>query len=136
MRTSKVVAPALPSFAATSETTTLHSNRRSCRWFLSPHPLPGFVSVGVVVVVDVELLVDVDVEVEVLVLVDVDVVVVVVIVVEYSYSDAAEALSRPVLKPASSPIERIAKRAMAENSATRPLRPPQFSFLAGTAHSP
>jgi hypothetical protein len=74
--------PLLPSFAETPEMTTLHSDFRSCRWFLSPQPLPGFVLVGVVVDVDVEVevdvLVDVDVEVEVDVLVVVGVVVLVV----------------------------------------------------------
>jgi hypothetical protein len=67
-----------PSFCEMPEIVTLHSNRRSCRWFLSPQPLPGFVLVGVVVLVEV--LVDVDVEVEVLVDVVVGVVVVVVLV--------------------------------------------------------
>jgi hypothetical protein len=47
------VVPDAPSFFVTSKTTTLHWKRRSCRWFLSPHPLPGFVLVGVVVLVDV-----------------------------------------------------------------------------------
>jgi hypothetical protein len=64
----------------------LHSNRRSCRWFLSPHPLPGFVTVGVVVLVVVDVDVDVEVEVDVVVgvvvvVVDVDVDVVVGVVV-------------------------------------------------------
>src|SRR2546429_3477872 len=49
------VVPALPSFLLTSLIVILHSKRRSCRWFLSPHPFPGFVVVGVVVlVVDAE----------------------------------------------------------------------------------
>src|SRR5919204_3081565 len=65
------VVPESPSFLLTSLIVILHSKRRSCRWFLSPQPLPGFVVVGVVVVV-----------------VEVDVVVDVVIVVEYSYADA------------------------------------------------
>ena len=56
-----VVVPAFPSFFETPEITTLHSKRRSCRWFLSPQPLPGLVEVGVVVevVVEVDVLVDV-----------------------------------------------------------------------------
>src|SRR5204862_8124370 len=69
----KAVVPELPSFLLTLEIVTLHSKRRSWRWFLSPQPLPGFVTVGVVVVV-VEVDVEVDVE--------------VVIVVEYSYAEA------------------------------------------------
>jgi hypothetical protein len=73
----KALVPLLPSFPWTSEIEMPHSNRRSCRWFLSPHPLPGFVSVGVVVVVEVD--VDVEVDVEVLVMVDVEVVVGVVV---------------------------------------------------------
>src|SRR5918911_2434921 len=72
-----VVVPAFPSFLATSKIVTLHSDLRSCRWFLSPQPLPGFVEVGVVVLVDVE----VEVEVEVIVEVDVVVGVVVVLVI-------------------------------------------------------
>src|ERR687886_2448599 len=82
-----VVVPAFPSFLATSKIVTLHSDLRSCRWFLSPQPLPGFVEVGVVVLVDVEVEVEVIVEVDVvvgvvvvLVIVDVDVVVGVVVV--------------------------------------------------------
>jgi hypothetical protein len=75
----------LPSFLLTSLIAILHSKRRSCRWFLSPQPLPGFVTVGVVVVV-----------VEVLVLVVVGVVVVVVdVVVEY-WSARAELSPREV----------------------------------------
>src|ERR687886_843777 len=81
-----VVVPAFPSFLATSKIVTLHSDLRSCRWFLSPQPLPGFVEVGVVVLVDVEVEVEVIVEVDVvvgvvveLVIVDVDVVVGVVV---------------------------------------------------------
>ena len=80
-----VVVPAFPSFFETSKITTLHSALRSCRWFLSPQPLPGFVEVGVVVLVevevdvDVEVLVEVEVDVEVEVIVDVDVVVGVVV---------------------------------------------------------
>jgi hypothetical protein len=90
----KVVVPVFPSFFDRLRIVTLHSNRRSCRWFLSPQPLPGFVLVGVVVdvVVEVEVVVDVEVvvgvvvvvvEVEVVVdvLVDVEVVVGVVVVV-------------------------------------------------------
>jgi hypothetical protein len=73
----KVVVPEFPSFFDTLKIVTLHSNRRSCRWFLSPHPLPGFVLVGVVVDVVVE--VDVDVDVDVDVIVDVEVVVGVVV---------------------------------------------------------
>jgi len=73
--------PLFPSFAAKSAILTLHSNRRSCRWFLSPQPLPGFVLVGVVVLVDVDVEVEVEVEVEVLVVVGVVVVVVLVEVV-------------------------------------------------------
>jgi hypothetical protein len=85
----KVVVPAFPSFVDTLRITTLHWNRRSCRWFLSPQPLPGFVLVGVVVDVDVLVEVEVDVLVEVVVGVvvvvvevdvDVDVGVVVVVV--------------------------------------------------------
>ena len=94
--------PAFPSFFDTLRIVTLHSNRRSCRWFLSPQPLPGFVLVGVVVevVVEVEVDVDVIVEVDVVVgvvvedvMVDVEVVVGVVVVVvvvaveQYWYSD-------------------------------------------------
>ena len=71
----------MPSLPWVSEIPMLHSNRRSCRWFLSPHPLPGFVTVGVVVLVDVEVEVLVLVEVEVLVDVEVEVVVGVVVVV-------------------------------------------------------
>src|ERR671933_847819 len=67
-----VVVPAFPSFLATSKITTLHSALRSCRWFLSPQPLPGFVEVGVVVLVEVEVVVGVVV---VLVIVDVEVLV-------------------------------------------------------------
>jgi hypothetical protein len=76
-----VVVPSAPSFFETSEIATLHSALRSCRWFLSPQPLPGFVEVGVVVLVevDVEVLVDVEVDVDVDVIVDVDVVVGVVV---------------------------------------------------------
>src|SRR5918912_511787 len=73
-----VVVPAFPSFLATSKIVTLHSDLRSCRWFLSPQPLPGFVEVGVVVEVIVEVDVVVGVVV-VLVIVDVDVVVGVVV---------------------------------------------------------
>ena len=73
VKTKEVRLPSFPSFLVTSLIATLHSNLRSCRWFLSPQPLPGFVEVGVVVLVDVE--------VDVLVLVDVDVVVGVVVVV-------------------------------------------------------
>ena len=89
-----VFVPEFPSVTFAFAIPTLHSNRRSWRWFLSPQPFPGFVEVGVVVdvLVDVEVEVDVDVEVEVDVELDVDVevevVVVVVIVVLYSYSDA------------------------------------------------
>jgi hypothetical protein len=72
-----VVVPAFPSFFETSKIVTLHSDLRSCRWFLSPQPLPGFVEVGVVVLVEVEVLVEVDVLVDV----DVEVVVGVVVVV-------------------------------------------------------
>jgi hypothetical protein len=72
-RNESVDVPVFPSFFDALKITTLHSARRSCRWFLSPQPLPGFVLVGVVVLV----LVDVDVEVEV----EVDVVVGVVVVV-------------------------------------------------------
>jgi hypothetical protein len=75
----KAVVPLLPSLPWASEIPMLHSNRRSCRWFLSPHPLPGFVIVGVVVLVEVE--VEVDVLVLVLVEVEVEVVVGVVVVV-------------------------------------------------------
>jgi hypothetical protein len=75
----KIVVPEFPSFFDTLRIVTLHSKRRSCRWFLSPQPLPGFVLVGVVVDVVVE--VDVDVEVEVDVIVEVEVVVGVVVVV-------------------------------------------------------
>src|ERR687886_556900 len=67
-----VVVPAVPSLLARSKIVTLHSALRSCRWFLSPQPLPGFVEVGVVVLVEVE--------VEVVVIVEVDVVVGVVVV--------------------------------------------------------
>jgi hypothetical protein len=73
----KFVVSAFPSFFDTLRIVTLHSKRRSCRWFLSPQPLPGFVLVGVVVDVVVE--VDVDVEVEVDVIVEVEVVVGVVV---------------------------------------------------------
>jgi hypothetical protein len=84
--------PALPSFALVSAITTLHSKRLSCRWFLSPQPLPGFVEVGVVVLVveddEVVLVVDelvlddvVELEVVELEVVLVDVVVGVVVVV-------------------------------------------------------
>ena len=81
----KVVVPAFPSFFETLRIVTLHSNRRSCRWFLSPHPLPGFVLVGVVVEVDVdvEVVVIVDVEVDVGVVVEV----VEVAVEQYWYCD-------------------------------------------------
>jgi hypothetical protein len=78
--------PALPSLAEKSATVTLHSDFRSCRWFLSPQPLPGFVEVGVVVLVEVlvdvleVVLVECVLVVE-LVLVEVDVVVGVVVVV-------------------------------------------------------
>jgi hypothetical protein len=99
-----VVVPAFPSFFETLEITTLHWKRRSCRWFLSPQPLPGFVEVGVVVLVEVlvevdvevvvgvvvvvvDVLVDVEVEVEVLVDVGVVVVVVEVLVEQYWYCD-------------------------------------------------
>src|SRR5918911_649830 len=103
-----VVVPAVPSLLARSKIVTLHSDFRSCRWFLSPQPLPGFVTVGVVVEVDVLVLVDVlvevvedvtvevlvvvgvvvdDVTVEVLVEVDVVVVVVEVDVEQYWYCD-------------------------------------------------
>jgi hypothetical protein len=75
-----VVVPAFPSFFETPEMTTLHWKRRSCRWFLSPQPLPGFVEVGVVVDVVVLVEVDVDVDVDVLVVVGVVVVVVEVLV--------------------------------------------------------
>jgi len=101
--------PPFPSFADESSTETLHSNRRSCRWFLSPQPFPGFVAVGVVVVVvevDVEVLVEVDVDVEV------EVVVVVVIVVEYSYSELATALV-PKAPKTNPPIKTYAKTATA-----------------------
>src|ERR687888_36723 len=80
-----VVVPAFPSFFETLKITTLHWKRRSCRWFLSPQPLPGFVEVGVVVEVEVEVLVDVEVDVEVDVVVElvtVDVEVLVGVVVE------------------------------------------------------
>jgi hypothetical protein len=73
----KALLPLLPSFVETPAIVTLHSKRRSCRWFLSPQPLPGFVLVGVVVEVLVE--VEVDVLVEVLVIVEVLVVVGVVV---------------------------------------------------------
>jgi len=77
------VVPLCPSFAETPAIVTLHSERRSCRWFLSPHPLPGLVLVGVVV----EVLVLVDV------LVDVEVVVgVVVVVVEVVVGVVVEVL--------------------------------------------
>jgi len=81
-----VVVPVFPSFFEALKITTLHWSRRSCRWFLSPQPLPGFVLVGVVVEVDVLVDVDVLVEVEVVVgvvvvVVEVDVVVGVVVVV-------------------------------------------------------
>jgi hypothetical protein len=81
-----VVVPAVPSLLARSKIVTLHSALRSCRWFLSPQPLPGFVEVGVVVLVDVEVEVEVIVDVDVvvgvvvvLVIVEVDVVVGVVV---------------------------------------------------------
>jgi hypothetical protein len=77
----KAVVPLLPSLPWTSEISILHSKRRSCRWFLSPHPLPGFVLVGVVVLVEVEVEVLVVVDVEVIVLVDVVVGVVVLEVI-------------------------------------------------------
>jgi len=77
----KTVVPAFPSFFDTLRIVTLHSNRRSCRWFLSPQPLPGFVLVGVVVEVVVEVDVIVEVEVEVEVDVDVEVIVEVDVVV-------------------------------------------------------
>src|ERR687885_641328 len=77
----KAVVPLLPSLPWTSEISILHSKRRSCRWFLSPHPLPGFVAVGVVVLVEVEVDVDVVVEVDVVVGVVVVVVEVLVLVV-------------------------------------------------------
>jgi hypothetical protein len=88
VKAKSVDVPALPSLAPMSAITILHSDLRSCRWFLSPHPLPGFVEVGVVVLVvvdvdvlvEVEVLVDVEVLVEVLVFVDVVVGVVVVVV--------------------------------------------------------
>src|SRR5438874_8794441 len=70
----KAVVPELPSLPLTSLIVTLHSNRRSWRWFLSPQPFPGLVTVGVVVVV-VDVLVEVVVD--------------VVMVVEYSYSTLA-----------------------------------------------
>jgi hypothetical protein len=79
VKTNEVVFPAAPSLAWKSLTTTLHSKRRSCRWFLSPQPLPGLVEVGVVVDVDVEVLVLVEVLVEVDVIVEVLVVVGVVV---------------------------------------------------------
>src|SRR5207244_2906319 len=79
VKVNEVSVPVFPSFLETSKITTLHSKRRSCRWFLSPQPLPGFVEVGVVVLVEVD--VDVLVEVDVDVLVDVEVVVGVVVVV-------------------------------------------------------
>ena len=79
VKTKEVRLPSFPSFLVTSLIATLHSNLRSCRWFLSPQPLPGLVEVGVVVLVlvEVDVLVDVDVD----VLVEVDVVVGVVVVV-------------------------------------------------------
>jgi hypothetical protein len=78
----KAVVPLLPSLPWASAIWTLHSKRRSCRWFLSPQPLPGLVTVGVVVLVLVLVDVDVDVVVGVVVVVvDVDVVVGVVVVV-------------------------------------------------------
>ena len=87
LKTKAVIVPAFPSFFATSKIATLHSKRRSCRWFLSPQPLPGFVDVGVVVLVEVDVEVEVIVEVEVvvgvvvvLVIVEVEVVVGVVVV--------------------------------------------------------
>src|ERR671937_315560 len=58
-----VVVPAFPSFFEKLKITILHWKRRSCRWFLSPQPLPGFVEVGVVVEVEVDVLVGVVVEV-------------------------------------------------------------------------
>ena len=76
----KAFVPLFPSFAETPEMESLHSKRRSCRWFLSPQPLPAFVLVDVVVVVVVvEVVVEVDVLVEVDVVVGVVVVVVVVV---------------------------------------------------------
>ena len=104
VKVNEVSVPVFPSFLETSKITTLHSKRRSCRWFLSPQPLPGFVEVGVVVLVEVlvevdvevlvgvvvvvvEVLVDVDVLVEVEVLVGVVVVVVEVLVEQYWYCD-------------------------------------------------
>jgi hypothetical protein len=84
VKTKEVRVPSFPSFLLTSLIATLHSNLRSCRWFLSPQPLPGFVEVGVVVLVlvevDVDVLVDVDVEVDVIVEVEVVVGVVVELV--------------------------------------------------------
>jgi hypothetical protein len=86
----KIVVPEFPSFFDTLRIVTLHSKRRSCRWFLSPQPLPGFVLVGVVVDVVVEVDVEVVVGVVVVVVVvgivvdvtvDVEVVVGVVVVV-------------------------------------------------------
>ena len=90
------VVPELPSFAEASAITTLHSKRRSWRWFLSPQPLPGFDVVVVVLVLDEELddVVEVDervlvevldelVDVEVVVGVVVEVVLVVVVVEQY-----------------------------------------------------
>ena len=79
-----VVVPAFPSFFEKLKITILHWKRRSCRWFLSPQPLPGFVEVGVVVEVEVDVLVEVEVEVVVgvvveLVIVEVEVVVGVVV---------------------------------------------------------
>ena len=76
-----VVVPAFPSFFETPKITTLHWSLRSCRWFLSPQPLPGFVEVGVVVEVEVDVLVEVEVDVEVIVEVEVVVGVVVVLVI-------------------------------------------------------
>src|SRR5205807_4434795 len=95
------VVPESPSFLLTSPIVILHSKRRSCRWFLSPQPFPGFVVVGVVVVV-----------------VDVVVVVEVVIVVEYSYASAT--LLRLVTPtPAASPSATSTARAKLTASSTR-----------------
>jgi hypothetical protein len=80
----KVVVPEFASFFDKLTIVTLHSNRRSCRWFLSPQPLPGLVLVGVVVdVVVVVVIVEVEVVVGVVVVVViVEVEVVVGVVVE------------------------------------------------------
>src|SRR5207244_2212988 len=98
---------------------TLHSNRRSWRWFLSPQPFPGLLMVGVVVVV-VDVLVEVDVE--------------VVIVVEYSYSTLAAA---PVPKaPKTNPPTKMYATTAAP-SAVRPGRArTSFTTLPLTRSSP